>query len=97
MISSVLALDSRKSEMAQFTVRNIEEDVKQRLKERALNNGTSLEEEVRSILRAAALGEKRPSGPGLGTRISSRFAKMGLLEPLPEFKGQIVQPADFEQ
>ena len=82
--------------MAQFTVRNIEEDVKQRLKERALNKGTSLEAEVRNILRAAALGEKGPAGPGLGTRISSRFAKIGLLKPLPEFKGQTVRPADFE-
>ncbi len=95
MISSALALDSRNSEMAQFTVRNIEEDVKQRLKERALNNGTSLEAEVRNILRVAALGDTRPAGPGLGTRIASRFAKIGLVERLPEFRGQMIQPADF--
>ena len=82
--------------MAQFTVRNIEDDVKQRLKERALSNGTSLEAEVRDILRVASLADNKPAGPGLGTRIASRFAKLGLPGHLPEFKGQTVRPAEFE-
>ena len=37
--------------MAQFTVRSIEEDVKARLKQRAVRNGTSLEAEVRDRVR----------------------------------------------
>lgn len=40
--------------MAQFTVRNLEEEVKIGLKQRAARHGCSFEEEVRRILRAAA-------------------------------------------
>ena len=39
--------------MAQFTVRNIEDDIKVRLKRRAVRHGTSMEAEVRQILRNA--------------------------------------------
>ncbi|MDJ0763219.1 MAG: DNA-binding protein [Myxococcota bacterium] len=39
--------------MAQLIVRNIEDAVAQRLKERAAANGVSMEEEHRRILRAA--------------------------------------------
>ena len=79
--------------MAQFTVRSIEEDVKARLKQRAVRNGTSLEAEVRDILRMAVLDEGRPAGPGLGSRIAARFAKVGLQEPLAELRGQPPRPA----
>lgn len=40
--------------MANLTVRNIEEDTKQKLRLRAARHGHSLEAEVRSILRSAA-------------------------------------------
>lgn len=36
--------------MASITVRNLEEDVKERLRARAAENGRSMEEEVRQIL-----------------------------------------------
>jgi plasmid stability protein len=39
--------------MAQFVVRNIEREVKSRLKRRAARHGRSMEEEVREILRNA--------------------------------------------
>jgi antitoxin FitA len=79
--------------VAQFTVRNIEDDVKERLKQRAVRNGTSLEAEVRAILRVAAMGDEVPAGAGLGSRIAARFAKVGLSEPLPEMRGQFPRPA----
>lgn len=78
--------------MAQFTVRNLEDDVKARLKQRAMHNQTSLEAEVRNILRAAVNVEVAPSGPGLGSRIAARFAAVGLSKPLPELRGQPPQP-----
>jgi plasmid stability protein len=81
--------------MAQFTVRNIEDDVKDRLKQRALRHGTSLEAEVRSILRNAVIAEDKPSAAGLGSRIAARFARSGLGEPLPELRGQVPRPADL--
>ena len=82
--------------MAQFTVRNIEDEVKDRLKLRAVRNGTSLEAEVRTILRNAAMAAvdaSPPAGPGLGTRIAARFTKLGLAKPLPELRGQRARPA----
>jgi len=81
--------------MAQFTVRNLEEDVKQRLKKRASRHGTSLEDEVRQILRNAVNDESRAKA-GLGSRISARFADAGLSVDLPELHGQVVRPADFD-
>jgi plasmid stability protein len=39
--------------MAQLIVRNVDEDLVQRLKERAVRNGRSAEEEHRQLLRAA--------------------------------------------
>ena len=81
--------------MAQFTVRNLEEDVKQRLKNRAKRHGTSLEDEVRQILRNAVKEEGRARS-GLGSRISARFAHAGLDTELPELRGQQAKPADFE-
>jgi antitoxin FitA len=83
--------------MAQFTVRNIEDDVKERLKQRAVRNGTSLEAEVRAILRVATMGDEVPSGAGLGSRIAARFAKVGLSEPLPEMHGQFPRPAALDR
>lgn len=80
--------------MAQLIVRNLEEDVKLRLKQRAQRNGRSVEEEVRQILRSAARPPKRPT-KGLGTRIAARFAKSGLRDDLPELRGQTPQFVDF--
>ncbi len=80
--------------MAQFTVRNLEEDVKAQLKRRAARHGSSMEEEVRQILRNAVKDENQPL-PRLGTRISARFAKVGLETELPELRGQPVRPLHF--
>lgn len=77
--------------MAQFTVRNLEEDVKARLKQRAARHGASMEEEVRQILRNAVKDENQPA-PRLGSRIVARFAEVGLEEDLPELRGQPVRP-----
>ena len=82
--------------MAQFTAREIEDKVKLRLKRRAALHGTSMEAKVREILRNAVKDEVPLAGPGLGSRIAARFAAGGLLEPLPELRGQKAQPADFK-
>jgi plasmid stability protein len=80
--------------MAQVTVRNLGEDVKARLKQRAALHGCSMEEEVRRILQAAVEKESRTEA-GLGSRIAACFAAVGLTEDLPELPGQIARPADF--
>ena len=83
--------------MGQFTVRNIEDDVKQRLKLRATRHGTSMEAEVRQILRNAVKDDEPASGSGLGSRIAARFAVLGLDQPLPELQGQAPRAAEFDQ
>ena len=50
--------------MASITVRNLDEGLKRRLRIRAAENGKSMEQEVRDILRAA-LDEEAPSGRDL--------------------------------
>lgn len=82
--------------MAQFTVRNLEEDVKLRLKQRAARHGASMEEEVRQILRNAVKDENQPASR-LGSRIAARFARVGLEIDLPELRGQIVRPLAFDE
>jgi len=80
--------------MAQFVVRNIEAEVKARLQRRAARHGRSMEEEVRDILRNAVKVEAVAAG-GLGTEISSLFAKVGLETDIPELRGYKIDPASF--
>lgn len=82
--------------MAQFTVRNLEEDVKLGLQRRAALHGCSMEEEVRRILRQAVKAQAQP-GAGLGSCIATRFAGQGLGEAFPELKGRPAQPACFDE
>lgn len=82
--------------MAQFTVRNLEDDVKARLKRRAARHGSSMEEEVRQILRNAVKDENQPAAR-LGSRIAARFAGAGLTDDLPELRGQAVRAAGLRR
>lgn len=81
--------------MAQFTVRNLEDDVHQKLRDMAQSQGQNLEEFVRELLRNVAL--KCVATPNnLGTKISNRFAKIGLNEPIKELRGRPMAPPSFE-
>lgn len=82
--------------MAQLVVRNLDDDVKAKLQRRARRHGRSTEEEVRDILRNAVRHEGTPARP-LGTRISERFAGIGLDADIPELRGQPARPADFAE
>jgi len=61
--------------MASLTLRNIDESLKARLRMSAAENGRSMEEEARQILRQFLL-QKRASA-GIASRISRRFAAIG--------------------
>ena len=50
--------------MATMTIRNLDDDVKVRLRVRAAQHGRSMEEEARSILRAALSPESKPATTG---------------------------------
>ena len=80
--------------MAQVVVRNIEDDVKARLKQRATQHGWSMEEEVRPILRKAVAEQRQPLVK-LGSRMAARFASTGLSGELSQSEGQAAVPMDF--
>ena len=82
--------------MAMLTIRNLEDDVKKRLRRRAAKHGCSMEEEARQILRQALCG-KLPE-KGLASRIHQKVMDTtGGLElelparsqprPAPDFSG----------
>jgi antitoxin FitA len=58
--------------MSTLTVRNLDDELKARLRVRAAEHGRSMEAEARAILRST-LGGGDASG-GLGSRIHERFA-----------------------
>jgi antitoxin FitA len=83
--------------MAQLVVRNLEDDVKVRLRERAKRHRRSLEAEVREILRNAAHAEERPTG-GLGSEIAALFKDCGFREgEIQEIRGYPIKPAIFDK
>ena len=79
--------------MAQLLVRNLEDDVKARLRVLAAEHGRSMEEEVRAILRQAVTAPAPASG-GLGTEIAALFKGSGLRdgEEIPEMRGHTIEP-----
>ena len=65
--------------MASITVRNLEEGLKRRLRVQAAENGRSMEEEVRVILRTALYNQ--PSAQqDLAAAIRARFVPLGGVE-----------------
>jgi len=84
------------SKVAQLVVRDLEDEVKTRLRRRAARRGRSMEEEVRDILRDAVKEEESSAG-GLGTGISSRFRRAGLKVDLPELRGHKIKPPSFDR
>jgi plasmid stability protein len=69
--------------MASITIRNLDEKTKARLRVRAARHGRSMEEEARTLLRAA-LREEGPVTSSLAEAIQKRFQRFGGVElPLP--------------
>jgi len=82
--------------MSQLTIPDLEEELQLGLKQRAARHGCDVEEEARRILRAAIEAEQ-PIRTGLGSRIAAYFSADGLIEELPEMRGQRTHPARFER
>jgi plasmid stability protein len=62
--------------MATVTIRKLDEKTKARLRVRAARHGRSMEEEARTLLRAA-LQEETMAGGNLAEAIRARFARLG--------------------
>jgi plasmid stability protein len=80
--------------MAQVVVRQLDDDVKEKLQRRARRHGRSTEEEIREILRDAVRSEGTIRTP-LGSRIAARFRRLGLDAEIPELRDQSARPAKF--
>ena len=65
--------------MASITIRNLDDDVKTRLRKRAAGHGRSMEQEVRLILADAVKREAAPT-KGLGTALHELFKPFGGVE-----------------
>ena len=65
--------------MASITIRNLDERTKTRLRVRAAQHGRSMEEEARTLLRAA-LTEDPVAGGNLADAIHARFRRLGGVE-----------------
>ena len=62
--------------MASITVRNLDDEVKHKLRIRAAEHGCSMEAEAREIITKAVNSVSAPR-KGLGTRIHERFKAIG--------------------
>jgi len=80
--------------MAQIIVRNLEADVRDKLRDLARSHGQSMEEMVREILRGAVMGKRAPE-LGLGSQFAEQFEGKGLKEDIPEIRGQSTKPPSF--
>ena len=77
--------------MASITVRNLDDELKRRLRIRAAENGRSMEQEARDILRSA-LKQEPSGGRDLASAIRARFAPLGGVELELPFREPIREP-----
>ena len=81
--------------MASITVRNLEEGLKRRLRIRAAENGRSMEQEARAILRAA-LDQETSKRKDLASAIRARFEPLGGVELDIPPRGPMREPPRFD-
>ncbi len=79
--------------MSTLTIRNIETEIKDKLRLVAAANGRSMEEEVRTILRSVLL--QPAAATGLGSRLNARFAAIGGVHLLPPDRSSPARSPDF--
>ena len=86
------------AQVASITVRNLEDGLKRRLRVRAAQNGKSMEQEARDILRAALdeVDDEFPTGRDLVTAIRARFEPLGGVELELPPRGPIPEPPRFD-
>jgi antitoxin FitA len=79
--------------VASITIRNLDEDLKSRLRMRAAEHGHSMEEEAREILRRAVSDVITPKD--LGQAIHASFAAFGAVELELPARGPMREPPSF--
>jgi|APMI01.1.fsa_nt_gi plasmid stability protein len=82
--------------MATMTIRNLDDDVKVRLRVQAAQHGRSMEEEARSILRSALSVKPKPrTGAALVADIRALVEPFGGIELELPPRGPGREPPDF--
>ena len=81
--------------MTGMTIRNLDDQLKKRLRIRAASRGRSMEEEAREILRAALSAEPHQGRYNLAESIRGRVAKIGGVELDIPAREPIREAVDF--
>lgn len=81
--------------MATLTIRDLDDEVKARLRVAAAENGRSMEAEARAIL-GEHLGTSAHEPTGLGSRIHAVFAELGGVELELPARHTAVRGAEFD-
>jgi plasmid stability protein len=92
---SMISLIALEVFMASITIRNLDDDLKARLRIEAASHGRSMEEEVRVIIRRAMA--QADSRGGVGSRIHARFAQQGGVELEVPARTDKPRAADFAE
>jgi antitoxin FitA len=79
--------------MSMLTVRDLDPEVKEKLRQRAARHGRSMEAEVRLILAAAV--EKSDQPADLVASIRKRFSGTGISLELPDRRSTAQRPITF--
>lgn len=80
--------------MASITIRNLDDEVKTKLRVRAATNGRSMEEEVRTILREVVGRESQPAN--LAQAIRARVVPLGGVELDLPAREPMREPPEFD-
>jgi antitoxin FitA len=82
--------------MASITIRNLDEQLKSRLRIQAAKHGRSMEEEARDVLRTA-LARVPTAAPNFLKLVQRRFAKAGPIELSIPPRDPGREPPDFDR
>jgi plasmid stability protein len=82
--------------MATITIRNLDSQLKTKLRIRAAQHDRSMEEEVRTILKTV-LASDSPSDSNLATSIHNRFRVLGGVELVNVVREPIRDPEGFSE
>ncbi len=84
--------------MAQLLIRRLDDDVKERLRDRAKAHGVSMEEEARTILANQLAAKEQREAGGLGTKIADLFRHIDWEgEELPQIPREPLKPFSFDE
>ena len=82
--------------MASFTIRNLDDSLKARLRVRAAKHGRTMSDEARDVLRTALASERQPLRD-LATAIQRRFSSLGGIDVPATPRAAMREPPDFKR